>query len=229
MNSLIVATLLAGVAPSASPSSLAWQSDYTHARELASQQQKPLAVFVGSGSEGWSQVVRNGSVDGQTLEALSKSYICLYADRTTESGAQMASALQVSTATGLVISDRTGKVQAFSHDGVMSTSDLQRTVEKFSDATRVVTSTETMTPPGLLQVSYSVAPSTNLGTVPPGTVVISQNGMYVQAPAKYDAVPQASVPGNPAPVQYFPSSCPNGRCGTPTTTYSSCPNGRCPK
>jgi hypothetical protein len=54
--------------------------------------------------------------------------------------------------------------------------------------------------------------------------------MYVQAPAKYDFVPpQMGVPSGPAPVQYFPSSCPNGRCGTSTTTYSSCPNGRCPK
>lgn len=236
MNSLFVAALLASASPAASPSSLAWQSDYTLARELASQQHKPLAVFVGSGSEGWSQVVRNESIDSRTLNLLTEKYICIYADRTTEMGAKMASALQVSNSTGLVISDRTGKVQAFSHDGAMSSTDLQRAVEKYSDAARVVTATETVPSSGIVQTSYSVVPSMNVGAGSP--TMISVNGMYVQTPT------QMYHPSYPAPVRYqpsyYPSSCPNGNCGAATysscpngncgvPTFSSCPNGRCPK
>jgi hypothetical protein len=206
MHSLFVFALFGSVAPSASPSPLVWQTDYTQAHQLAAQQHKPLAVFVGTGSDGWSQLVQGGSIDSTTLSRLSENYVLVYADRGTSHGMKTAQVLEVNAPSGLVISDATGKVQAFSHSGSLNSVDLSRTVEKYSDSTRIVTTTETLSTPviinsGIVQTSYSTLPSTVVSPViinqaPMTTApVIYVQGSYIQ-PATY----------------VMPSSCPNGRC-----------------
>jgi hypothetical protein len=216
MHSLFVLALLA---PAAAPSSLVWQSDYSQAHELASQKQKPLAVFVGNGPDGWNQILRDGQMDPNILTTLSENYVLVYADRTTSTGMQTAKALDISQASGLVISDSTAKLQAFSHNGTLTSSDLQRAIEKFSDTSRVVRTTETIVTAvpasGIIQASYVVSDSTTpVSTTPVMTSpvmtapVLLSPSMVSPNPVRYSSPVMIS-----SPTTYtIPSSCPNGRC-----------------
>src|SRR5215218_9758659 len=57
-----------------------WLNDYGAARERVVAVGKPMAVFVGSGQEGWGNVVRDGAVDPALNKLLADKFICLYVD-----------------------------------------------------------------------------------------------------------------------------------------------------
>jgi thioredoxin 1 len=101
-----------------------------------------LAVFIGSGKEGWSKVAREGDLDLQLSRLLAQHYVCVYVDKQTDAGKELADAFEVPAATGLVISDRSGGVEAFHHNGALSRTDLANALEKYSDPDRQVKTTE---------------------------------------------------------------------------------------
>lgn len=223
MSSWILVALVGSVAPSAAPSPApVWQSDYSVAREMAVQQHKPLAVFVGTGSDGWMKQVSEGSVDSRTLYTLSHDYIVVYADRTTTSGQNLATTLELRNPSALVISDRSGSVQAFSHEGSLGQAELLRTLEKYADpAIRVVTTesspvyssnpTNTVTPVAY----YSPAPSMNSPV------------NYAPAPVGYPAPTTCSGPNCPQTYNWAPAYAP-AQYAPVTFPTQNCPNGRCP-
>ena len=120
-----------------------WQSDYKEARKLAELEKKPVAVFFGSGKEGWNQVARGGSLGNENQQLLSAQYVCVYLDNSTEDGKRVAKALEVSTDAGLVISDRGGQVMAFHHQGNLTNQDLLWYLKRYAEPGRVIATTET--------------------------------------------------------------------------------------
>jgi hypothetical protein len=154
----------------------AWLDDYQVARARVADAGKPMAIVIGSGQAGWQTVVRDGGFDPTVAQLLADKFVCLYADTTTAKGRQLSDALQVRQ--GVVISDKTGRSQAFSASGTMSRADLASALARYADQTEVVRTEVQTTTTGPAPV-----------TAAPGGVVV-QPGM---------AVPPAPVmPGAPA-------------------------------
>lgn len=120
-----------------------WQSDYKEARKQAELEKKPVAVFFGSGKEGWNKVARGGSLGNENRQLLSAQYVCVYLDGTSEDGKRVAKALEVSTDAGLVISDRAGQVMAFHHQGDLTNQDLNWYLKRYAEPGRTAAATET--------------------------------------------------------------------------------------
>jgi hypothetical protein len=119
-----------------------WQTDYFAARKQAATAGKPVAVVFGSGQAGHAKVAREGW-NAAALKALTDHYVCCYVDVSTPTGQQLAKAFEITRGVGLVLSDRTGKVQAFHTDGDLSVGDLRRCLERFADPNVTVTTTVT--------------------------------------------------------------------------------------
>src|SRR5262245_16150959 len=101
------------VSPAEGPT---WTRDYNAARKVGRQEQKPLAVFVGSGQAGYQKVSRTGRLTKQAQSLLAKGYVCVYVDVRTSAGKRLARDLGIKKM-GIVLSDRTGNLQAFRHEG----------------------------------------------------------------------------------------------------------------
>jgi hypothetical protein len=141
-TSILLVAMAGTQSPFATPTP-DWKQDYAEASREGKAARKPLAVFVGRGTDGWSQVSDTGRLGPDVRGLLGEKYVCVYVDRTTEDGRQLARDLGVSRAgPGLVISDVTGDLQAFRHSGKLSPARLTRYLRTFSDPNRVVKRTE---------------------------------------------------------------------------------------
>lgn len=185
--------LSAALVPGAvSPS---WQSDYGTALAAASAQQKPVAVFIGHGSNGYAKLVSGGQLPADAGVVLAKNYVCVYVDADTAAGKKLAG--QFALTDGLVISSKGGDVQALRHAGTVTPTALTTYLTRYSEVKTVAT-TET--------VGVTVAP----GVVPAGAVFGScPNG---RCPTSYTYPGTVTAPAYQ--YQSFPAfnSCPNGRC-----------------
>lgn len=132
-----------------------WQTDYNTAKQLALNQHKPMAVFIGEGSEGWKKLSPGSSFDGIINETLANGFVALYVDKSTDSGKALAEVLEVRDHEGLVISDKGVKLQAFAHSGTVPESDLVAVLSKFSHDTEPVKETANLARPTVIPVQYA--------------------------------------------------------------------------
>jgi hypothetical protein len=137
-----------------------------------------LAVVFGSGQEGWAKMVR--TEDSRLL--LAEQYVCVYVDTATDAGKTLAQKFGITNPMGVVLSDRSGDVQAYWHEGDLADASLTRSLRKFGDPTLKVTTTERE---GVVRVSNY--PSTG-------------------------AAVSGAVNGTTFPAGFVTGGCPNGRC-----------------
>jgi hypothetical protein len=130
--------------------SVKWERDYLHAREIGTRLQKPLAVFVGSGEEGWKKVVRDGGLDANMRRLLVEQFVPVYVNVDSESGQKLAEAFELANKHGLIISDRTGELMAFRQDGDLESKDLVKHLNRLADPEHIVFTTETNDPPATI-------------------------------------------------------------------------------
>lgn len=121
---------------------MTWENDYRQARAAGIRDHKPLAVFVGRGAEGWKKLLSDGSLSQEARNALARHYVPVYLDQHTDVGKYMAEAFQLAGNGGIIISDRTGGVIAFRHEGELTSTDLARHLNRFADPSFVVSTTE---------------------------------------------------------------------------------------
>jgi hypothetical protein len=157
MNTAFVLAALTSFVLGAAPTTPTWNGSYIQAREQAAGK-KPLAVVFGSGQEGWTKLVRSE----ESKKLLTEQYVCVYVDTATEDGKQLAASFAINNATGVVLSDRLGAVQAFWHDGDLADPSLVRSLRKFGDPQVVVNTTERE---GTSQVSHYPTSSSVNGAV----------------------------------------------------------------
>jgi len=130
-----------------------WQTSYTEAKKQCVADQKPLAVFIGTGKAGWNQLARDGKLSKEIEQVLSDKYVPLYVDSSSAQGRQLATALGISDPVGIVISDSKCEMMAFYHEGDLASADLSRYLARYSDPNRVVQFTESN--PGHHKASYA--------------------------------------------------------------------------
>jgi hypothetical protein len=139
LSIVLASTLLAG--QSSAP---AWQNDYAKAQQQASAQKMPLVIVFGSGANGWTKVVREAAPSADVTKLMSDRYVNVYVDVASPAGKALAQNFDITGNVGVVISDKTGSMQAFWHQGDMASIDLARYLEKYADGNVSVRSTETM-------------------------------------------------------------------------------------
>ena len=120
-----------------------WQADYGSAQWLAQEERKPLAVFVGSGEAGWELLSKEQELGKEIKQRLAKDYICVYVDTAEEAGKELAYQLEVADGLGLIVSDVTGRYQAFRHEGDLPSEQLLGYLGRYADQKRVARTTET--------------------------------------------------------------------------------------
>ena len=185
---MAAATLAAGISPSTLSPEPAWLSDYSAAQTRVAAVGKPMAVFVGSGKDGWGKVVRDGALDPEVRRLLANKFVCVYVDTDTAAGRSLAGAFEVA-GKGLVISDRAGTSQAYSLSGDLTRDELSRTLAKYADSDREVRTTDTV----VREAPVVARP------------VVVQQPVFVQQPVvTYPVAPPAFVP------QYRPAYFPSG-------------------
>jgi hypothetical protein len=121
----------------------AWETDYNQARIVSQNEKKPLAVIIGSGDQGFQKLCKDGQLGEGVRKLLVNNYICVYVDASTSHGKKLAADFAILKGKGMVISDRTGSLQAFHHDGDLSAADLTKSLKRYADPNHVVKTTET--------------------------------------------------------------------------------------
>src|SRR5262245_16397579 len=109
-TSLIILAMVGAPGDALVPS---WQT-YAQASQTVRVEKKPMAVFLGTGQKGWGQVA--GSLDSEAEKVLAISYVCAYVDTSTAAGEKLAQAFALKNGVGVVLSDRRGDYQVYSHD-----------------------------------------------------------------------------------------------------------------
>ncbi len=117
-----------------------WQSSYSAGLEAGLKEGKPLAVFVGSGPQGQAALVKEGQFSADMLKILAQKYICVYLDRSQTANQRLVRDFGITLA-GVVVSDKTGSLQAFHQDGVIAQADLTRQLRRFADPNVVISTT----------------------------------------------------------------------------------------
>lgn len=241
MNTMIgLVALLTSVASSNIQTTPNWTDGYSSARQAVVSAQKPMAVFFGKGATGWEKVLKDGSFDSGINQTLASKYICLYVDVTTWEGYNLAKTFEVA-GKGLVISDISGKKQAFNLTGELTKADLKEKLETYAKAETKVSHTETVVH----------ATEAMLAPAAPATTYFQSscaNGNCTKATSYYQPsgncpngnCPKATTSAAPSVSYYQPAgNCPNGNCpkamtsAVPSVSYyqpaGDCPNGNCPK
>jgi len=201
MYTSVLLVALSSVAAPSDRDSLTWQNDYAAARRQGESAGKPLAVFIGSGKAGWEKVCRD-DMPGECKEMLAAKYVPCYIDTSTDEGRRLAPLFKVN-GTGLVISDRTGELVAFRHEGELSSGEMGRYLERYADPSRAVTTTE-----------GNGARTSYYG---PGNGTIQSNYGPTGYPQMMGGAPGYAPGYGGGYAPFYPSmgggGCPGGRCG----------------
>lgn len=154
MHTAILTVALMTLTPAA-----AWESSYSHAKEQAAAQKRPLVIVFAPGSASWTKVVQTERPAPAVEKLLSDKFVCLYVDTTTADGKKFAANYEIS-GSGIVISDRNLESQAFWHQGDISNDYLVHYLTKYGDPSVVVRTTEQVpTPRNSYYPSYQSYPS----------------------------------------------------------------------
>jgi hypothetical protein len=164
MHTSIVLLALTGLAAPAEGTSPTWLNDYSQARRLGADQNKPLAVFLSPGKENWGKRAMEGEQGKEVRRLLASHYVCVSINTSTEAGRRLAEAFEMAGGKGIILSDRSGAVQAFRHEGELTNGDLGRYLARHSTTDRATT-TETVTTARTSNY-YDPAPTTQGWTQP---------------------------------------------------------------
>lgn len=141
MYSIVFGLVLATTATAPAANLPTWQADYRQAKVLAARDSKPLAVVIGSGSATWDSVI-SGQLSDQAAQTLRSGYVCVFVDVNSEAGKKLASAFEAGSTPTLILSDRTGEVQAYRHVGAIEADKVATVLTRYAEPNRAVTTTE---------------------------------------------------------------------------------------
>lgn len=120
-------------------------TSYSEGQEFGRKAGKPLAVIVSAGRAGLTQLTQEGFVAPEVTKTLADQYVCVYLDADRPENQTVLRQLGIQSGTGLVLSDRTGELQAFHHDGRLPAGDLSRQLWRFADPHVIVATTQSNT------------------------------------------------------------------------------------
>jgi hypothetical protein len=126
---LALSGILVGAQPAEGPT---WFTDYGTARKQGRTDNKPLAVLVASGPNGFEKVSQEGKLSKEVKELLAQSYVCVFVDAGSKAGQRLAADFALGKGLGIVLSDRSGELQAFYHEGKLTNQKLAHYLQRFA-------------------------------------------------------------------------------------------------
>lgn len=167
MTTSILFALAFGTMPAAPPE---WHQDYAQALKAAESANKPLAVFIGTGPEGYKTLINGGSFPPQAERTLGEKYTCLYIDAAQPAGRSTADSFRANGPM-IVLSDKTRGYQAVRQYGPVQGNQLVQLLDRYADYSMTtgdgVTRTSYYEPQGTAQTGGSGA-SASAPTCGPG-------------------------------------------------------------
>jgi hypothetical protein len=153
MNSSIIGVALVAALFPAHNASLApsWLHDYREARDVVSREHKPLVVVIGSGKTDWANLAKPAEQDETINQTLRSKYVCLFVDTDTNDGQKLAKSFEMS-GPGVVISTRTGEVEAYRKAGEVPATELAKELVNHTDDAYVAK--KLAPPPAPVQPAY---------------------------------------------------------------------------
>ncbi|MGL4419629.1 MAG: hypothetical protein ACRCZF_03095 [Gemmataceae bacterium] len=116
-----------------------WQADYAQAKEQAVRLNKPVAVFIAHGKNGYDAVLAEGKLAASELATLQANYVCVYVDTDTPQGQTLASSFEMTQ--GVVLSDRGANKQALRHEGPVAHVQLETYLSTVATSTEPAVTT----------------------------------------------------------------------------------------
>jgi hypothetical protein len=126
------------------PGKVAWQNNYREARANGIAKHKPLAMFIAPGKDGWKKILAEGAFNANIQRILADNYVPVFIDRDSTEGKKTVAAFGLGDQPALIISSRSGDIQAFRHEGTLTETDLTVCLNRYSSAGLVVTTTESL-------------------------------------------------------------------------------------
>jgi hypothetical protein len=136
-TTLAVIALAGGIGSGVIPSTPNWHTDYAQALTRSSAEGKPMAVFIGHGSDRITKMLVEGTISAEAAKVLATSYVSVYLDSDAQSGRDLAGRFEMSQ--GLIISSRGGALQAFRMTGELKAAELAESLTKYATADQPVT------------------------------------------------------------------------------------------
>jgi hypothetical protein len=152
-TTLAVLALAGGIGSGVLPSTPSWQTDYAQAMARASEERKPMAVFIGHGAETFTQMLADGKIPADAAKLLRDKYVCMYLDTGTAGGKDLAGRFEISE--GLIISGPGGNLQAYRHNGAVTGTELTTQLTRYAGAGQPATTVTGGAP----AVRYTVTPA----------------------------------------------------------------------
>jgi hypothetical protein len=144
MYTSILMVALSGFAPSATAADAPiWLTDYRTALKQGASKNKPVAVVLAPGANGWRKLANEGDLSNTAREILESQYVCVHINTATTEGMRLAKGFDLPSGLGIVISDRTASLQAFYHEGDLTDEKMVRYLQRYGDPQYTVTTTET--------------------------------------------------------------------------------------
>jgi len=175
----LTAALLGGLLSSGSLETPKWRTSYQDAAQAAASLRKPIAVFITAGSP--AKLMKEGSLNLETAKLLREGYIPLTVDTGTAAGQQLATTFKMSE--GLVISDRSGGVQALRHAGAVSGAELKGYLKQYAAPTATVITTDYRGVAPVASIAPTVRPAYQAPQYQPQVYQPQVNQQYQQQSA----------------------------------------------
>jgi hypothetical protein len=126
----ITSCLFALVVPSTLMPSPSWHHNYGQALARAQAEKKPVAVFIGSGANGWKASCQEGELSLEVRRLLAHDYVCVYIDVEHPAQQSVARSFEAGQSPLVVLSTRNGAYQAYRHSGKFANAGLAQALQR---------------------------------------------------------------------------------------------------
>ena len=107
-----------------------WNRDYAQALVRAEAAKKPVAVFIGSGADGWMGVSEEGQLSLEVRRLLAEHYICVYLDASRSAEERVVRSFDAGQSPLVVLSSRNRAYQAYRHSGKIANASLAQALQR---------------------------------------------------------------------------------------------------
>ncbi len=107
-----------------------WHDDYGQALARAKVEKKPVAVFIGSGPDGWKTACAEGEPSYHVRRLLADQYVCMYVDAGRLTHQYLAQSFEAGQSPMVVLSSQNGAYQAYRHSGKLANASLAQALQR---------------------------------------------------------------------------------------------------
>ena len=107
-----------------------WIYDYDLALQRARAGNKQVAVFIGTGKDGWKAICEEGDMGPEVRRLLADHYTCVYVDASLPRQQELVKSFKADKPPLLVLSTRDRVYQAYRHSGALGNASLAQALRR---------------------------------------------------------------------------------------------------